>query len=216
MPGIGNYNLYLVISEDVCLGKSAFEAAAAAIPGGVDIIQMREKNKSREELLYLGKKLAGLCRENNVKFIVNDDPLLAAECGADGVHLGQDDLRNFSISAAREIIGRHKIIGISTHSCVQVQEANEMDLDYIAYGPVFFTKTKDYFVGIEEIPELLRIAQKPVVFIGGIGVNNLPELLRLGAKNIAVMRAILQAKDSAEAGRRLKEMLKEQVLGAGF
>jgi thiamine-phosphate pyrophosphorylase len=95
----------------------------------------------------------------------------------------------------------------------EFEQANAADVDYIAYGPVFFTKTKDYFIGTKDVAAVLGMARKPVVFIGGISASNLPELLRLGARNIAVMRGILQAEDCAQAARGLKGMLIKPLHG---
>ncbi|MEW5758919.1 MAG: thiamine phosphate synthase [Candidatus Omnitrophota bacterium] len=195
MPKIKDYSLYLVVSEEYGQGKTALEIASAAIYGGVDIIQMREKNKTKQELTALGNKLSRLCRENNALFIVNDDPFVTKEVNADGVHLGQEDIKRFRLEDVRSILGQDKIIGISTHSLEQFQEANNKDFDYIAFGPVFPTQTKDYFIGTKDIEEVLKIAKKPVVFIGGINLSNISELLSAGVRNIALIRAILQAKD---------------------
>ncbi len=121
MQKIKNYSLYLVISEEYGNGRSALEIAASAIAGGVDIIQMREKDKPREELVRLGRELSLLCRERGVKFIVNDDPLIAKETDADGVHLGQDDIRRSPIRKVRELLGPDKIIGVSTGTADRCQ-----------------------------------------------------------------------------------------------
>ena len=204
---INDYSLYLVISEEYGLGRGALDIARQAISGGVDMIQMREKHKQEDELLELACGLSSLCREKGVVFIVNDDPLLAHESGASGVHLGQEDLRKHSIVKTREVIGRDKIIGVSTHSVVEFKEANKGDVDYIAYGPIFPTKTKDYFLGPKDIKEVLKIALKPVFFIGGIQLSNLDEVIKEGAKNIAVIRDIVGAEDIASKTRSFKERL---------
>lgn len=207
MPKIKDYSLYLVISEDCGLGKSAPEIARLAISGGVDIIQMREKNKDKDKLLKLAGELSNICKENEVAFIVNDDPLLAKEVGASGVHLGQGDLKKYSISATREILGKDKIIGISTHSLAELNKANDDDVDYIAYGPIFPTKTKDYFLGTGDIREAIDIAKKPLVFIGGINLSNLEEVLAEGARNIAVIRGIIQSRDIEFTARDFKDRI---------
>ena len=195
MKKIKERSLYLVISEEYGCGRNPIEIAKNAIKGGVDMIQMREKHKPTAELVQLGKKLSNLCRGNGVIFIVNDDPMLAAEIGADGVHLGQEDMRIFSFDVARRIMGEDKIIGISTHSIEQFSEANEKGFDYIAFGPVFETKTKDYFLGAADIDKVINAARKPVFFIGGINFLNIDGILSKGAKNIALIRGILEAED---------------------
>ena len=204
---IKDYSLYLVISTEYSPKRSAIEIAKLAIPGGVDIIQMREKNKPAQELLKLAAELSKLCKENGVLFIVNDDPLIAKESGADGVHLGQEDMQKYSVKQARNILGENKIIGVSTHSLTQLKEANEEDVDYIAYGPIFTTKTKNYSIGTADIKEVLSIARKPVFFIGGINSVNLEEILKEGVRNIAVISAIIQADDIESAARSFKDRL---------
>jgi len=168
---------------------------------------MREKNKPREGLIRLGRELSRLCKEGGVKFIVNDDPLIAKEVVADGVHLGQDDIRKISVKEARRILGRDKIIGISTKSLVEIEAINDEDVDYIAYGPVFCTAIKDKCVGTKDIDKVLRAARKPVYFIGGITLSNVDELLSSGAKNISLIRGITEADDIASAAGSFRRKL---------
>jgi thiamine-phosphate pyrophosphorylase len=192
---IQNYSLYLVLTEEYGTGRPLMQIAESALTGGVDIIQMREKQKSREELLSLGRKLSALCRKRKKTFIVNDDPLLAAELEADGVHMGQEDLQNCPVDEVRRIIGGGCILGISTHSLAQFRQANEMDADYLAFGPIFPTRAKDYFIGMGDIGEVLRMATKPVFFIGGVNTANLHLLLNEGATNVALIRDLMQTED---------------------
>ena len=213
MLKIDDYSLYLVISEEYGLGRGAVEIAKLAISGGVDIIQMREKNKDRDELVKLACELSSLCKKKRVIFIVNDNPLIARESDASGVHLGQEDLLKYSISETRKILGKGKIIGVSTHSLAELKNAGEEDIDYIAYGPIFPTKTKDYFLGTKDIKEVLRIAKKPVFFIGGIDLSNLDEILEQGVKNIAVIRSIIQAEDIIVMARNFKDRLEREKRG---
>lgn len=201
------YSLYLIITEDHGKGRGSFEIAAAAIKGGVDIIQMREKDKTRQELINVGKKLSNLCRDSGVMFIVNDSPEIAKETGACGVHLGQEDIKKYSIKTARAILGQNKIIGISTHSIEAFEKACAEDVDYIAYGPVFPTKIKDNCVGTKDTGRIAAMTKKPVFFIGGITLENVDSLLEKGAKNISLIRAITEADDIALAARSFKKRL---------
>ncbi len=178
-----------------------------ALDGGVDILQMREKNKSKEELIRLGNELSLLCRKRNKIFIVNDDPMLAKEINADGVHMGQEDFKKIPLQKARNLIGRGKIIGISTHSFEQFKSANASDADYIAFGPIFDTPTKNYFLGTSQIKSIMQITQKPVFFIGGINLSNIDKVLSEGAKNIALIRGILEARDAKKAVSAFKERI---------
>lgn len=207
MRKIKDHSLYLVISEEYCKGRNAFEIAEAAIKGGVDIIQMREKNKAREELLDIGRGLSRLCRNNGVIFIVNDDPILAKEVDADGVHLGQEDILRSPVNKIRKMIGKNKIIGVSTHSVEQFKRASEEDLDYMAFGPIFETKTKNYSIGIKDIGAVLNITQKPVFCIGGINLSNIDVVLNEGATNVALIRGITEADDITSRTREFAERI---------
>lgn len=208
MKTIKEHSLYLVITEEYGKGRSAMEIAGSAIKGGVDIIQMREKNKPRQELISTGKKLSRLCSDNNVIFIVNDDPVLAKETGADGVHLGQEDMHSYPAEKARRIIGQNKIVGISVHSLETIKKSGSEYVDYMAFGPVFPTKIKEGCVGTQCVGEALALTVgKPLFFIGGIDLCNVDELLQAGANNIALIRAILQAGDITKKTKAFKDKL---------
>ncbi len=208
-----DHNLYLVISREyIQKPKDALEVAESAVNGGIDTLQMREKNTPKSALLALGKSYLEICRKNNVVFIVNDDPYLVKEIGADGLHIGQEDFSSYTTGKLRNIVG-DKLIGISTHSLEQFQRANDDDFDYISFGPIFPTKTKNYFIGSEEVTKVLRIACKPVVFIGGINIGNVDILLKQGAKNIALIRDIVQADNIKErAGLFKQKLIKKRKL----
>ena len=206
---INDSSLYLIITEEYCCGRPAAEVARRAIAGGVDIIQMREKDKPFNELLAKGKELFSVCKGKGVPFIVNDDPVLARDIGADGIHLGQEDLRRFPIEKARDTLGAGKIIGVSTHSLVQFREAQGWGVDYVAFGPVFPTKTKDYSIGTSDIKAVALPVKKSVFFVGGIDMSNIRQLLTGGCRNIAVMRAITEAENIEDAARCLKKEMVE-------
>lgn len=208
IPKFPKNSLYFVSSEEYSQGKKTLEIAYEAVEGGIDILQMREKNKNEEKLIFLGKKLAELCKINRVTFIVNDNPKIAKKVDADGVHLGQEDCEIFTIEETRKLLGRDKIIGLSTHSLEQFTLANEMDLDYIAFGPIFSTKTKEYYIGLENIESVLKIAKKPVVFIGGINLENIDLLIQKGVQNIAMIRGITKAKNVKTRIKNLKLRMK--------
>ena len=207
MKNIKDCSLYLVITEEYCCGRNALEIAECAIAGGVDIVQLREKNKATNDILKKAKELGDLCRRSGVLFIVNDDPVLAKNVNADGVHLGQEDLKNFTIAEARAILGKSKIVGISTGTIEESRKASTEDVDYIGFGPIFPTKIKDKCVGTHDIEKVLKTSQKPVFFIGGIDLSNIGELLIKGAKGIAVIRAISEADDVQAAAKKLKNKI---------
>ncbi len=199
--------LYLVLTSTYNQERSPLEIAEEACKSGIDILQMREKKMNRNEMLEYGAQLKAICKKYKVTFIVNDSPQLAYDLKADGVHLGQEDIELHSIEETRKLLGSDKIIGLSTHSLEQFSKANEQDFDYLAFGPVFQTQTKNYYIGTDEIQEVLKITKKPVVFIGGIKEKNLNELLELGCTNIALITEIMNAPDIQEKTNKLKQYI---------
>lgn len=202
-----DHHLYLVLSEEYGMGRPPLSVAAQAIAGGIDVLQMREKQKSREELVSLGKNMGALCRKNGVVFIINDNPYLACELDADGVHLGQEDMTHYTIEQVRHILGPDKIIGLSTHSPEQFRQGNEADVDYLAFGPVFPTQTKNYSIGTGHIKNILKAAVKPVFLIGGITVANMDIVLSAGATRVALIRDIMQVADIPSRAKWYKDKL---------
>jgi len=181
--------------------------ARDAIDGGISWLQLRDKERKRRDLLPLGRALRRLCTEGGVTLIVNDDPLLAHRIGADGVHLGQEDLCRHPINETRRLLGRKRIIGLSTHALKEAQAAMKMDVDYIAFGPIFPTPTKPYHLGTDEVQEVLSLATKPVVLIGGINPDNIAPLIALGGRYFAMIRGILEAEDIRERVRLFRTIL---------
>jgi thiamine-phosphate diphosphorylase len=211
MKRIKDKSLYLVTSEEYSGGRSTLEVAEKAIAGGIDILQMREKEKTSDELEKLGRELSLVCEKEDVIFIVNDDPRLAAKIDADGVHLGQEDLEKFSISETKDIIGDDKIIGVSTHSFEEFKKANSSACDYIAFGPIFPTKTKDYYIGTDDIQRVMRTANKPVVFIGGVNLINIDSIISKGGRNIAVIRSVVQAEDITSTVSMFRDIIERKI-----
>ena len=182
-----------------------------AYRGGCDIVELRSKTLTDAELLRLGikiRKIADRCRK---LFIVNDRPDLAIAAGADGVHLGQDDL---PVRAARELAkkaGRPLLLGKSTHSLVQAKKAAAEKPDYVAVGPVFSTPTKpDYEpVGLGLVEKVSKQIRIPVAAIGGIDASNLDAVLHAGARRIAVVRALFSAENIEAAAAKLRERIEK-------
>ena len=196
------FGLYLVITDPA----TSYEACAeAAVRANLRFVQLRMKNVSREYFLSTAKNLRAITAGTQTLFIVNDLPEIAAEVGADGVHLGQYDM---PIPLARERFPSLKIFGLSTHSPAQVEAAKKLKPDYIGVGPVYATPTKaipDATLGLETLSQMLATAHSPAVAIGGIDETRLPEVLRAGAKNFAVVRAVCGSADPYAAIRRLQE-----------
>lgn len=199
--------LYLVTNSDQFDTDDAFlDAVASALAGGVDILQLREKNMSANRILELGKKVKQLCLQYNTTFIVNDRVDIAKILEADGVHLGQDDLDIFS---AREILGANAIVGISTHAPEQALRAVEQGADYIGVGPVFATPTKQgrVPVGLEYVKWTSENIDIPSFAIGGIDIENCQEVFDAGLTRIAVVRAIINANSPKTEAEKLIQKL---------
>ncbi|MDD4956876.1 MAG: thiamine phosphate synthase [Candidatus Omnitrophica bacterium] len=207
MPRIKPYSLYLVTSQEYSAGRGTPDVVKLAVSSGVDIVQLREKGLGPGELRRMGREVGKICAENGVIFVVNDDPYLAKELGADGVHLGQEDMARYTLPAVREVIGPGCIIGVSTHSIEEFRVAVESDIDYIAFGPIFATQTKDYTIGTADITRVMDMARKPVVFIGGINSANMSEVLERGGQNIAVISEITSSRDIRAKVRELKNRM---------
>jgi thiamine-phosphate pyrophosphorylase len=178
---------------DVSLaGISHAEQVGRLIAGGATFIQLREKHASPRDFFEAAKPAIEIARKNNVMIIINDRVDIARALGADGVHLGQDDLPP---NAAREVLGPDAIIGFSTHSVEQAIDAAGLPIDYIAIGPIFETKTKenpDPIVGLDGLAEVKKnIGNIPLVAIGGIDLDNVLDVLAAGADSIALVSAII-------------------------
>lgn len=199
--------LYLVTNSDKFETEDLFlDAVASALKGGVDILQLREKNMPANKILELGKKVKLLCAEYGVTFIVNDRVDIAYVLEADGVHLGQDDM---DVESARKILGNNAIIGISTHAPEQAQKAVNDGADYIGMGPVFTTPTKPGrpSVGLEYAKWVSENIKIPAFAIGGIDLTNVQDVINAGAKKIAVVRAIINSDSPEKAAQEFLKVL---------
>jgi thiamine-phosphate pyrophosphorylase len=178
----------------------------AALTGGADIVELREKELDRRTIEIAGATFRRLCDTYSALFIVNDDPALARSCRADGVHLGQDDL---PVAEARETLGPDALIGLSTHSREQIDGA--AGADYISVGPVWETPTKEGrpAVGLELVQYAAQHADRPFYAIGGIDASNAPQVVAAGARRLCVVRAIRDAEDPATAAAALRRAFAE-------
>lgn len=175
----------------------------AALRGGVDIVQLRAKTSSDEEILQTAARYRRLCAETGALLILNDRPDLAREADADGVHVGQDDE---PVSAARAVIGPERLLGLSTHSAEQVAAAGRAGVDYIGVGPVQATPTKPGrpAVGLGLVRHAAASASVPFFAIGGISRTNLAAVHDAGARRVAVVRALTEAGNPEAAARELR------------
>ena len=207
--GLRAARLYLILECEVG-GVPAAEVAAAAIRGGVDIVQLRDKQADDERLVTAGRELREACDAAGALLVVNDRPDLALACRADGVHLGQDDAR---VDEVRDEVGDRLLIGISTHSPEQLAAGERSAADYMGVGPVFETPTKPGrpAVGLELVEHAAGHAAKPWFAIGGIDAENAPAVVAAGAERLAVVRAIRDATDPEDAARALRASLRERA-----
>jgi thiamine-phosphate pyrophosphorylase len=197
--------LYFVC-EALPRGEDPEALLRAALSGGVDIVQLREKELDREQIERSAQTFRRLCDTYSTLFIVNDDPWLAQSCDADGVHLGQDDM---SVEEAREILGPDTIIGLSTHSKEQLAAAGSSSVDYVSVGPVWETPTKQGRpgVGLGLVEHAAASAPRPFFAIGGIDPSNAAQVVAAGARRLGVVRAIRDADDPARLAEALRATL---------
>lgn len=197
---MNDFGFYLVMTDPL-VGYA--KCAEAAVKAGVRMLQLRMKHVSRSEVLREAREVRRVTSGTDTLFIVNDDPEVAAEAGADGVHVGQDDMDPGDIRARFPEL---KIIGLSTHSPQQVVIANKKPVDYIGVGPVYATPTKDIpdpTLGLDVMSRMIQLSCRPAVVIGGIDELRIGSVLKAGAKNFAVVRAVCRSADPYEAIRRI-------------
>lgn len=198
----GGVQLYVILTESLCRGDW-LQTARAAIAGGADCLQLREKELPDGELFQRARQLTALCHKNDLLCIINDRADVAVAAGADGVHLGQDDL---TVPAVRRIVGPGIMVGLSTHTLDQVRQASEVSPDYIAVGPMFASTTKPRadVAGVKLLSQVVQITSLPVVAIGGIDASNAGTIAQTGGACVCVCSAIIAAKDPAAAAKDIR------------
>lgn len=199
---MNDFGFYLVITNPV-VGYA--KCAEAAVRAGVKIVQLRMKRAAREDVLREAREMRRVTRGTGTLFIVNDDPSIAAEAEADGVHVGQDDMPP---AVVRTKFPQLKVVGLSTHNLEQVRASLDQPIDYIGVGPVYATPTKeipDPTLGPEMAGRMIAASRVPAVAIGGINAETLPAVLAAGARNFAVVRAVCQSPNPYSAIKSLME-----------
>lgn len=194
--------LYAIIDSDSIGGRNHIDVARQLISGGAGIIQLRDKTLGKRELISIAKELKLLCEKHNALFIVNDYLDIALAAGADGLHLGQDDL---PVANARKLLPIDTLIGRSVSTVKQATDAEAQGADYIAVSAVLPTDTKEdvEVVGIDTLKDIKKSTSLPVVAIGGINRDNMADVLASGADSVAVISAILKADSPEEATRQI-------------
>ncbi len=198
--------LYVILDAGLVEGPVQ-SIARQLVSAGVRLLQYRAKGVPAREVLETATTLAEIARAEGTSFFVNDRPDLAYLAGADGVHVGQDDL---SVEQARAIVGQDRWVGVSTHNREQFEAAAATSADYIAIGPIFQTTSKanpDPVVGTGLLRELRPSTKKPIVAIGGIRLERAAELIEAGANSVAVISDILRAEDPVQQARLFLQRL---------
>ena len=181
-----------VILDAALITSSERDCALSLAEAGVRLLQYRNKSAQARQYLESSRKLAEVLLPQGVSFFVNDRPDVAFLAGATGVHVGQDDL---DVEQARQIVGRDKLVGVSTHNLEQFQRAAASSADYIALGPIFRTSSKanpDPVVGLDLLRKARALTDKPVVAIGGISLERAASVIEAGADSVAVISGILE------------------------
>jgi len=204
---------YFVTQGNLTDGRGTLETVEAAIRGGVDVVQLREKHATARERHALGRKLRDRTQQADIPLLVNDRVDLAAVIGADGVHLGDDDL---PVGVAREQLGAEAIIGRSVSTPAGARAAEEAGADYLGVGAVFTTGTKatrerESEIGLETVRAVTEAVDIPVVGIGGITATNASDVVAAGADGVAVVSAIAADPDPAAATQRLRAAVEQGV-----
>lgn len=204
------FTLYAVSDRTWLGGASLSWAVKEALTGGITLLQLREKSLTDHEMLQEALALRPLCHQHGVPLIINDRVQVALDAGADGVHLGQEDM---SPQEARAILGPDAIIGVSARTVESARKAEQAGADYLGVGAVFSTSTKADAKNIspETLRQICQAVHIPVVAIGGIGPDNILELLGCGIQGIAVVSSIFAQKNIAQAASRLRA-LSEQII----
>ncbi len=200
--------LYCILDLGYVAEADAGKVTLSLLRGGADLLQLRAKGRDLVTIGRVARDLIPFCKAAGIPFILNDHPALAAEVGADGVHLGQED---GPVAVARDILGPGRTVGRSTHSIDQARSALAEGADYIGFGPLFPTPTKlgRPGIGLDGIAAMERDVGSviPAFCIGGITPANLPRVQAAGARRVVIVSALLQAADVETATRQVKEAL---------
>ena len=203
-------SLYAILDRAHTGERSIADVCEVLLAGGVRLIQYRDKGATSRELFERSRPLLAKIRGAGGTFIINDRADVALAVGADGVHVGQDDL---PVDMARVVVGAGRMVGFSTHNLEQVALADKTSADYIAFGPIFATQSKsqpDPVVGLEGLRCAREATRKPLVAIGGITLGKAGEVMAAGADSVAVIADLLRAPDVRARARAYLEALEKQ------
>jgi len=206
MKSLTHCRLYGIVDLNYVDAAEAVRVTEKLIEGSVDLIQLRGKQKSVPELVDLAAELHEVTRRSSIPLIVNDHAEIAKKVPVEGVHVGQED---DPIAVVRDKIGRHAIVGKSSHSLKQAHAAQDEGAEYIGFGPIFATPTKPGYkpIGLADIKQAHVDLTLPIFCIGGIKIDNLPQVMAAGAQRVVIVSGLLKAPDIVDYARACKKLL---------
>jgi thiamine-phosphate diphosphorylase len=208
-------SVYVILDRRFLRGRSLLDVARAVLRGGATILQLREKEGATREMIELARGLLEVTREAGVPLIINDRADVALAVGAEGVHVGPDDLPP---EVARRLMGPERVVGFSAGTVEEALAGQQAQVDYLGVGDVFGTRTKPDAgepIGVEGLRSIAAAVRIPVVAIGGVTAENAAQAIRAGAAGVAVISAVLSAPDPEEATRELARRVAEAKTGVG-
>jgi thiamine-phosphate pyrophosphorylase len=207
---LSSYFLYGIVDLGYVVPDRVATVTTRLIDGGIDILQLRAKQRSKAEIVRFAEAMLPITRGAGVPLILNDHPDLLRDVDADGCHVGQEDL---GVDAVRDLVQRSCIIGKSTHSLAEALAAEKEGADYIGFGPLFPTSTKPDAkpIGLSDIRAVHQQVRVPIFCIGGIKLDNLPGILLAGCKRVCIVSELLLASDVAKRTREVKSVLVSQA-----
>ncbi len=202
--------LYLILDRNTCSRRNLRLILKKAIEGGVDLVQLRDKTSGKEDIIRYALPLVKIAKKGGVPFIINDYLDVCLSLDADGLHLGQDDL---PAEVARAILGENKLLGLSCHSIADIKKAQKKDVDYLAFGSIFNTKTKPglHPKGLKALKNALSKAKLPVFAIGGITTNSLKSFDGMKGVGVAVCSQICSSRSPKNKTREIKRLLSKCI-----
>ena len=206
MRALSDCQLYGVLDLSYVVASDIARVAETLVQGDVDLIQLRGKETSIDQLVDLARELHQITSQASIPLIVNDHAEVAREVPVEGVHVGQED---DSIAVARAKVGRPILVGKSTHGLEQARAAQSEGADYIGFGPIFTTPTKPNYkpIGLDNIKQVHADVTLPIFCIGGIKIDNVAQLIAAGARRVAIVSGLLRAPDITEYARECKRLL---------
>lgn len=201
-----DYSLYLCTDSGINRNYDIQECVRQAIHGGVTIVQVREKNKTTEEMYLIANKIKKVTDAYSIPLIINDNVDVALKINSDGIHIGQDDISCFE---ARKILGEDKIIGVTVTTLEQAKRAIEQGATYLGVGAIYKSTTKKdaKIVSHDEFLKILNYSKIPIVVIGGINENTIPNFKNYNISGYAMIRPILENENITESSRKLKKLI---------